>query len=58
MFFPLELYNDSASFALYQLDSQCMYDEIEAEVNLCFDQLVFEVGQHLFTHFKVSRQRL
>lgn len=50
--YPMDLYNDSANRALHHLNSQYLYDEIEAEVNLCFDQLVFEVSELIFTRFK------
>lgn len=48
----LDLYNDSASHALNVLGARHLFEEIEAEVNLCFDQLVFEVSQTVFTSFK------
>jgi hypothetical protein len=54
LYYPLELYNDAASFALNSLQSQYMYDEIEAEVNLCFDQLVFEITQAVFAFAKAQ----
>eukprot|EP00842_Homolaphlyctis_polyrhiza_P002082 jgi/Hompol1/2875/HPOL_006205-RA len=37
---------------LYELKSRVIYDEIEAEVNLCFDQFMFKLGQHIFVHYK------
>ena len=37
--YPLDLYNDSAHYALTVFRKQFLYDEIEAEVNLCFDQV-------------------
>jgi cytoplasmic FMR1 interacting protein len=29
-----------------------LYDEIEAEVNLAFDQLVFKISEAIYAHFK------
>ncbi|KAI8847612.1 cytoplasmic fragile-X interacting family-domain-containing protein [Chytridium lagenaria] len=52
LFYPFELYNDAGIFALTSLKSQYIYDEITAEVNLCFDQLVFKIGERIFSHFK------
>ena len=51
---PLELYNHAANHALYKLKSQTLYDEIEAEVNLCFDQLMFTVSEQVFVNFKAK----
>eukprot|EP01114_Cavostelium_apophysatum_P018213 TRINITY_DN5592_c0_g1_i1.p1 TRINITY_DN5592_c0_g1~~TRINITY_DN5592_c0_g1_i1.p1 ORF type:complete len:1338 (-),score=458.14 TRINITY_DN5592_c0_g1_i1:118-4131(-) len=52
VFYPLDLYNDSANRALNSLHQQFLYDEIEAEVNLCFDQLVYKISDQIYTHFK------
>jgi len=30
----------------------CRYDEIEGEVNLCFDQLIFRLSEAMFAHYK------
>ncbi|KJE88550.1 cytoplasmic FMR1-interacting protein 1 [Capsaspora owczarzaki ATCC 30864] len=54
MLVPLDLYNDSANSALWALKSRYLYDEIEAEVNLCFDELVFKVSEAVFTHYKTQ----
>lgn len=29
-----------------------MYDEVEAEVNLCFDQFVYKLSEQVFAHYK------
>ncbi|KAL3880810.1 hypothetical protein ACJMK2_033017 [Sinanodonta woodiana] len=50
--YPLDLYNDSAHYALSKFRQQFLYDEVEAEVNLCFDQFVFKLSEQLFTCFK------
>ncbi|KAL5032354.1 hypothetical protein BDV3_000939 [Batrachochytrium dendrobatidis] len=52
MFYPLDLYNDAAYRTLYHLKSRVIFDEIEAEVNLCFDQFMFKLGQRIFLHYK------
>ncbi|KAI5067235.1 hypothetical protein GOP47_0017763 [Adiantum capillus-veneris] len=49
---PFDIYNDSAEFALHGLKQRFLYDEIEAEVDLCFDQLVFKLTEHMFSHYK------
>lgn len=52
--FPLDLYNDSANYALSVFKKQFLYDEIEAEVNLCFDQFVYKLSENIFTHFRTK----
>ena len=37
--YAMDIYNDCAHRALHVLQQQFLYDEIEAEANLCFDQL-------------------
>jgi len=34
LLYPLDIYNDAAQHALYNLHSKYLYDEIEAEVNI------------------------
>ncbi|XP_053399045.1 cytoplasmic FMR1-interacting protein-like isoform X2 [Mercenaria mercenaria] len=50
--YPLDLYNDSAHNALILFHQQFLYDEIEAEVNLCFDQFVYKLSDQIFAHYK------
>uniref|UniRef100_A0A1I8BTR6 Cytoplasmic FMR1-interacting protein n=1 Tax=Meloidogyne hapla TaxID=6305 RepID=A0A1I8BTR6_MELHA len=50
--FQLDLYNDAASFALKMFKKQFLYDEVEAEVNLCFDQFIYKLSESVFTHYK------
>lgn len=57
VFYPLDLYNDSANRALTSLKQQFLYDEIEAEVNLCFDQLVYKLSETIYSSFKVQAAR-
>ncbi|KAJ4432395.1 hypothetical protein ANN_21014 [Periplaneta americana] len=50
--YPLDLYNDSAVYALTVFRKQFLYDEVEAEVNLCFDQFVYKLSEQIFAHYK------
>eukprot|EP01117_Protostelium_nocturnum_P005158 TRINITY_DN1874_c0_g1_i1.p1 TRINITY_DN1874_c0_g1~~TRINITY_DN1874_c0_g1_i1.p1 ORF type:complete len:1354 (-),score=489.30 TRINITY_DN1874_c0_g1_i1:93-4154(-) len=54
LFYPLDIYNDSANRALKNLNKQFLYDEVEAEVNLCFDQLVYKLSEQLYTFYKTQ----
>ncbi|XP_020259945.1 protein PIR [Asparagus officinalis] len=49
---PFDIYNDSAQHALTVLKQRFLYDEIEAEVDLCFDQLVFKLSEIIFSYYK------
>ncbi|XP_066917897.1 cytoplasmic FMR1-interacting protein 2-like isoform X2 [Clytia hemisphaerica] len=49
---PLDLYNDSADYALNVFKKRFLYDEVEAEVNLCFDQFVFRLSEDIYSHYK------
>ncbi|KPP78847.1 cytoplasmic FMR1-interacting protein 1-like [Scleropages formosus] len=51
--YPLDLYNDSAHYALTKFKKQFLYDEIEAEVNLCFDQFVYKLADQIFAYYKI-----
>ena len=48
----LDVYNDAAHRALYVLCQQTLYDEIEAEVNLVFDQFLYLIADELYSHCK------
>lgn len=48
----LDVYNDAAQRSLYSIDRQFMYDEIEAELNLAFDQFSFLVADEIYGYFK------
>uniref|UniRef100_A0A0N5A899 Cytoplasmic FMR1-interacting protein n=1 Tax=Syphacia muris TaxID=451379 RepID=A0A0N5A899_9BILA len=52
IFYQLDLYNDAAYYSLTRFRKQFLYDEVEAEVNLCFDQLVFKLSDSVFTYYK------
>ncbi|CAD6194474.1 unnamed protein product [Caenorhabditis auriculariae] len=50
--YQLDLYNDAAQYTLFSFNKQFLYDEVEAEVNLCFDQFVYKLSDMVFTHYK------
>ncbi|MGH0116617.1 UNVERIFIED_CONTAM: hypothetical protein FKN15_012212 [Acipenser sinensis] len=50
--YPLDLYNDSGYYTLTKFKKQFLYDEIEAEVNLCFDQFVYKLADQIFAYYK------
>lgn len=52
--FPLDLYNDSANFALTKFKKQYLFDEVEAEVDLAFDQFIFKLSELIFEFYKSS----
>lgn len=58
LLFVLDLYNDSAQYALTVLKRKFLYDEIEAEVNLIFEQLVHLLAEkiYLYYRYKASSQ--
>ena len=39
--YPLDLYNDSAQYALMRFKKQFLYDEVEAEVTLLLDFILY-----------------
>lgn len=49
---PFDIYNDSSQHALIVLKQRFLYDEIEAEVDLCFDQLVYKLNEIIFSYYK------
>ncbi|KAK6243411.1 hypothetical protein QUC31_009820 [Theobroma cacao] len=49
---PFDIYNDSAQHALVYLKQRFLYDEIEAEVDHCFDILVAKLCEAIFTYYK------
>eukprot|EP00039_Didymoeca_costata_P002102 m.57505 g.57505 ORF g.57505 m.57505 type:complete len:1269 (-) comp11113_c1_seq1:133-3939(-) len=50
--YPLDLYNDAANYALTRFQKQFLYDEVEAEVDLAFDQFIFRLTEQIFSHYK------
>ncbi|GBG41602.1 hypothetical protein CBR_g74560, partial [Chara braunii] len=55
---PFDIYNDAAECALHVLKQRFLYDEIEAEADLCFDQLVFKLSELIFAQFKARAASL
>ncbi|XVF30955.1 hypothetical protein REPUB_Repub16aG0103700 [Reevesia pubescens] len=49
---PFDIYNDSAQHALVVLKQRFLYDEIEAEVDHCFDIFVSKLCEAVFTYYK------
>ena len=50
--YPLDLYNDAAQYSLTKVKKQFLYDELESEVNLCFDQFVYKLSDQMFSYYK------
>ncbi|KAH9614330.1 hypothetical protein KSS87_011253 [Heliosperma pusillum] len=49
---PFDIYNDAAQQALTVLKQRFLYDEIEAEVDHCFDIFVSKLCESIFTYYK------
>ena len=58
IFSAMELYNDAARSALYRIRLQIIYNEVESEVNLCFDMLVDAISDHIFADTKCRASRM
>uniref|UniRef100_A0A914V5T6 Uncharacterized protein n=1 Tax=Plectus sambesii TaxID=2011161 RepID=A0A914V5T6_9BILA len=52
LLYQLDLYNDAGNYSLTKFRKQFLYDEVEAEVNLCFDQFVFKLSDSVLAYFK------
>lgn len=52
--FPFDIYNDAAQRALSSLHQKFLFDEIEAEVNLAFDQLLYKLSDYCFNYYKTK----
>uniref|UniRef100_A0AC34GHC3 Cytoplasmic FMR1-interacting protein n=1 Tax=Panagrolaimus sp. ES5 TaxID=591445 RepID=A0AC34GHC3_9BILA len=52
LLYQLDLYNDAANYSLKRFKKKFLYDECEAEVNLCFDQFIFKLSDAVFTYYK------
>ncbi|CAH0392643.1 unnamed protein product [Bemisia tabaci] len=52
--YPLDLYNDSAYYALTLFRKQFLYDEVEAGINLCFDQFVYKLSEQILAHYNCT----
>lgn len=49
---PFDIYNDAAHQALVVLKQRFLYDEIEAEVDNCFDIFVSKLCDSVFSYYK------
>eukprot|EP01084_Bolivina_argentea_P196836 337402_1 len=58
VFFPLSIYNDCAETALTRFRQQHLFDEVEAEVNLVFDQLMFTLYRKIFDYYKNKASKI
>lgn len=58
MLYAMDIYNDAAHTALYVLGQQFIYDEIEAEVNLVFEQLIFLLSNSIYSYYKNTASML
>ena len=50
--FFLDIYNDALRFSLTTLKRKYLYDEVEAEAKLVFEQFVFLLADGLYTYYK------
>ncbi|KAH6759245.1 transcription activator [Perilla frutescens var. frutescens] len=49
---PFDIYNDASQHALVVLKQRFLYDEIEAEVDNCFDIFIEKLCDTMFTYYK------
>mmetsp|Transcript_37008 Transcript_37008/g.102129 ORF Transcript_37008/g.102129 Transcript_37008/m.102129 type:complete len:610 (+) Transcript_37008:98-1927(+) len=49
---PMDIYNDASTCALREHQQQFLFTEIEAELNLIFDNVLFTLSDQIFKHFK------
>jgi len=52
LFLPLSVYNDAADAAIRIFRQRYLFDEIEQEVNLVWDQLVYTLASQLWAYYK------
>lgn len=52
LYLPLSIYNDSADAAVRIFRQRYLFDEIEQEVNLVWDQLVYALASQLWAYYK------
>ena len=52
LLYTMDIYNDSAQRALFVLNQQFLYDEIEAEANLVLDQMIFLLSDEMYKYYK------
>eukprot|EP01138_Halocafeteria_seosinensis_P007799 gb/GECG01007969.1/.p1 GENE.gb/GECG01007969.1/~~gb/GECG01007969.1/.p1 ORF type:complete len:1420 (+),score=199.51 gb/GECG01007969.1/:1-4260(+) len=52
VFYIFDVYNDATQVSLYEFRKQHLFDEIEAEVNLAFDQFSYLLSESVFENAK------
>ncbi|CAD5111304.1 DgyrCDS622 [Dimorphilus gyrociliatus] len=52
VFYAFDLYNDSADYALNVFKKKFLYEEIEAEVDLCFEQFLYKLCDHMYNYYR------
>eukprot|EP00494_Astrolonche_serrata_P026824 UN27087 len=52
LFLPLSIYNDAADTSVRVFRQRYLFDEIEQEVNLVWDQLVYTLASQLWAYYK------
>lgn len=50
LLYLLDIYNDAAHAAVFRYRQQFLFDEVEAEVNLVFDQFIFLLSDAIFQY--------
>ena len=59
IFYAMDLYNDAAASALSSLSQQYLYDEVQAELHVSFEQLVFHLSEAIFRYYLIlANERL
>ena len=56
--YPFAIYNDAGNRALHEFRQRYLYEEVEAEMNLCFDQLIFNLSNKVYLNFKLRASSL
>ncbi|KAK3280513.1 hypothetical protein CYMTET_11648 [Cymbomonas tetramitiformis] len=51
---PFDIYNDAADEAINTFHQRFLFDEIQAEVDLCFDQMVFKISDQIMEFNKCA----
>ena len=59
IFYTMDLYNDAANAALLSLRQQYLFDEVQAELGVSFEQLLFHLSEAIYRHYLVlANERL
>lgn len=57
VFYAFDLYNDSADYALNVFKKKFLYEEIEAELHLCFEQFIYKLCDHMYNYYRTLAGR-